>query len=194
MGIAPKIDTIVVVTGHAASGKTVFCQHLAGNIGGDVRIINVGSILAKKLTAEGIEVAYKAQIGQVFLEKYGEQAIAAVLEAELKAKCGQDRNIIIDGIRLRSTMEFIKSAYRGRIVHIHLSTSRAILKERVRKLRSKDERALFKDYMKAEKRYNHDMRLFGKMADYMVIGDDVTERATNIAQHLQINNKLADAA
>src|SRR5215470_13775140 len=121
-----KASLIIIVTGDAASGKSTFCRKVSQLLHFPCDIINVGELLAARLLEDDkVRPRFKAQLGPLFLERYGAPAIGtAVRDAVAAALDDSVDTVIVDGIRLRSTYTALLRFAAERdccVVHAHLN-------------------------------------------------------------------------
>ena len=95
---------LIVLSGHPGAGKTTAALYIAKKK--QFQILNVGDVLYRYLELKGINTPNRAEIGDLFLQTYGSDAIyQAILD-----NIGSEPTII-DGVRFHKTWNEIKKMH-----------------------------------------------------------------------------------
>jgi adenylosuccinate synthase len=118
--------TLVLLSGEIAAGKTTLCEALSDRFG--FHVFKTRELIQTKITVP---------LERLALQKAGEEldrkTHGAWVADALGRKVGdlpQDRNIVVDSVRIKKQIDAVRKGFGARVVHVHLTAERSILEKR----------------------------------------------------------------
>lgn len=124
---------IVLLSGPIASGKTALADTLVERFG----------LLRFKTRELLVRLAPKTEVERLALQQAGERLdtrtkgtwLGEALVRELANEPDQERNVIVDAVRIENQIEAIRERFGAHVVHVHLTAPQTILAKRYSKRR-----------------------------------------------------------
>lgn len=170
--------TFIIVVGLSGVGKTAFCNCLSKV--SNFHTINSGDAIRNFLATEGIEVRNRIETGDVFLKNFSEYKLYQIIYDYAISKNAN----IIDGIRLKSTLNYFLSK-NSKPVIIYIEASESVRHERFsnRLIQDNSSKEQAEQIISKKNSYFDEVVSLKKMADYTInnnVNTDLLEQAENI--------------
>lgn len=108
------MNRLLIISGESGAGKTTLASQLQRQ--GRGYVINAGDVVWDVVTSAGLKPASRIEAGLLFIEYFGPDALAPVLQERLVGA----REVIVDGLRLPETWTAIFQMWPGCSSHIHI--------------------------------------------------------------------------